>query len=64
MCYTERRVLELTHIAVVDEGLRPILTTYVKPEARILDYLTEFSGVTPKHLKASTGVMSLKEVQR
>ena len=64
MCLTERKALELTHVAVVDENLRPLLKTYVRPEAKIVNYLTEFSGVTAKDLTAKKGVMTLQEVQR
>lgn len=62
MCRTTTGLLELTRISVVDESLNTIYDTFVKPENRIVDYLTRFSGVTKKILDPVT--TRLSDVQR
>lgn len=51
MCKTISGDLELTRISIVDEKLQVVYEHLVKPENRITDYLTKFSGVTAKMLK-------------
>lgn len=63
MCLTTRNILELTHVAVVDEQLRCVLQAFVQPEAKIVNYLTQFSGVTAKSLEGE-GILTVEEVQR
>ena len=46
MCLTDQQKLELTHIAVVNEDLKVVYETYVKPRNRITNYLTKYSGIT------------------
>ena len=62
MCLTDRNILELTHVAVVDEKLRCVFNSHVKPEAKITNYLTQYSGVTARDM-ANPGVLTVKEVQ-
>ena len=63
MCLTSRHLLELTHVAVVDEQLRCVFQAFVKPSTMIVNYLTQFSGVTAKSLEGE-GVMTVEEVQK
>ncbi|CAB0034135.1 unnamed protein product [Trichogramma brassicae] len=51
MCKTVSNNLELTRISIVDESLHVVYDTFVKPSNKIIDYLTEFSGITEKMLK-------------
>ncbi|XP_023330635.1 uncharacterized exonuclease C637.09 isoform X2 [Eurytemora carolleeae] len=50
MCFTERGKNELTRICMVNENLEVVYHSYVKPESRIVDYLTRYSGITAEHL--------------
>ncbi|KAM9769536.1 RNA exonuclease 5 isoform 1-T2 [Menidia menidia] len=50
MCQTEKG-LELTRVSVVDSGGNCVLDDLVKPKNRVLNYLTEFSGITAAMLK-------------
>ncbi|XP_077554456.1 RNA exonuclease 1 homolog [Haemaphysalis longicornis] len=60
MCYTSQGK-ELTRVTVVGWDLRPVYEALVKPQGRILDYNTRFSGLTEKDLE---GVQTtLGEVQ-
>ncbi|KAL3275526.1 hypothetical protein HHI36_020285 [Cryptolaemus montrouzieri] len=61
MCRTSTGDLELTRISIVDEKLNVFYETLVKPENKIVDYLTRFSGITPKIMKNVT--KRLKDVQ-
>ncbi|KAK4876946.1 hypothetical protein RN001_009452 [Aquatica leii] len=50
MCMTTIE-LELTRVSVVDESGEVIYEELVKPKMPIRDYLTEYSGITPKMMK-------------
>ena len=41
----------LARVAVVDEELKCVYHTFVKPKLKIVDYLTKYSGITPALLK-------------
>eukprot|EP00736_Rhodelphis_marinus_P011515 Rmarinus@m.22002 len=49
MC-TTKNGLELTRMSIVDENLNVLADHYVKPRNPILNYNTEFSGITAAHL--------------
>ncbi|RZC33045.1 RNA exonuclease NEF-sp, partial [Asbolus verrucosus] len=51
MCKTTTGELELTRVSVVDEDFNIFYDTLVKPENKIIDYLTRFSGITHKMMK-------------
>lgn len=61
MCLAKNRQV-LTRISIVDEHIRVVFDTLVKPDAPITDYLTRFSGITPEMMADVT--TSLKDVQR
>ncbi|XP_019607166.2 RNA exonuclease 5 [Rhinolophus sinicus] len=61
MCLTSKG-RELTRIALVTEGGGCVLDELVKPDNKVLDYLTSFSGITKKSLEPVT--TKLKDVQR
>ena len=60
MCYTTRGI-ELTRVTVVNEDGNSIYETFVKPDNKILDYNTKFSGVIEKDLENVT--TSIRDVQ-
>ncbi|XP_038571339.1 RNA exonuclease 1 homolog [Micropterus salmoides] len=60
MCYT-RQGLELTRVTVIDSEMKVIYDTFVKPESKVVDYNTRFSGVTAEDLESVT--ISLRDVQ-
>ncbi|KRT82027.1 hypothetical protein AMK59_5758, partial [Oryctes borbonicus] len=61
MCMTTSGDLELTRVSIVDEQHRTFYDKLVKPDNRITDYLTRFSGITAKMMKTTT--TKLKDVQ-
>ncbi|XP_075851275.1 RNA exonuclease 5 isoform X2 [Microcebus murinus] len=61
MCLTSKG-RELTRISLVAEGGCCVMDELVKPDNKILDYLTSFSGITKKILNPVT--TKLKDVQR
>ncbi|XP_030640390.1 RNA exonuclease 1 homolog [Chanos chanos] len=60
MCYTKQG-LELTRVTVINSDLKVIYDTFVKPESKIVDYNTRFSGVTEEDLENTT--ITLRDVQ-
>ncbi|XP_017276074.1 RNA exonuclease 1 homolog [Kryptolebias marmoratus] len=60
MCYTKQG-LELTRVTVIDSEMRVIYDTFVKPESKVVDYNTRFSGVTEEDLENAT--ITLRDVQ-
>uniref|UniRef100_A0A915K6B2 Exonuclease domain-containing protein n=1 Tax=Romanomermis culicivorax TaxID=13658 RepID=A0A915K6B2_ROMCU len=46
MCVTKHSSYALTRISIVDENLSVVLDTLVKPEHKIIDYVTKYSGIT------------------
>ncbi|XP_034455511.1 RNA exonuclease 5-like [Hippoglossus hippoglossus] len=60
MCLTEKGN-ELTRVSLVDSDGNCVLDDLVKPETRILNYLTMFSGVTAAMLRPVT--TTLRDVQ-
>ncbi|CAH1130783.1 unnamed protein product [Ceutorhynchus assimilis] len=62
MCKTTTGDLELTRISVVNEKHEIIYDTLVKPQNKIVDYLTRYSGINPKMMKNVT--KRLADVQR
>jgi len=51
MCLTTANKHELTKICVIDSDLKPIYESFVKPDNPIVNYLTQYSGITPKMLQ-------------
>ncbi|KAJ8418963.1 hypothetical protein AAFF_G00004620 [Aldrovandia affinis] len=60
MCYTKLG-LELTRVTVINSELKVIYDTFVKPESKVVDYNTRFSGVTEEDLEGTT--ITLRDVQ-
>ncbi|XP_022594856.1 RNA exonuclease 1 homolog [Seriola dumerili] len=60
MCYTKQG-LELTRVTVIDSEMKVIYDTFVKPESKVVDYNTRFSGVTEEDLESAT--ITLRDVQ-
>ena len=54
MCLTTANKHELTKICVIDSNLKPIYESFVKPDNPIVNYLTRYSGITPKMLQDVT----------
>lgn len=61
MCYTVVG-LELTRITVVDFSEKVVFDQFVKPQNRVIDYNTRFSGITAETLSSPT-VKTLPQVQ-
>ncbi|CAH0563726.1 unnamed protein product [Brassicogethes aeneus] len=59
MCYTVAG-LELAKVTVINHEGRLVYDSHVKPDNRVVDYNTRFSGITAKDLK---GAKSLRDVQ-
>lgn len=62
MCKTTIMDLEVTRVSIVDEENKVVYEQLVKPDNKITDYLTQFSGITPKMMKNVT--KRLEEVQK
>jgi RNA exonuclease 1 len=61
MCYTVEG-LELTRVTVVDYDEKVVFDKFVKPQNRVIDYNTRYSGITEATL-AKSDVKSLPEIQ-
>uniref|UniRef100_A0A1B0BPV8 Exonuclease domain-containing protein n=1 Tax=Glossina palpalis gambiensis TaxID=67801 RepID=A0A1B0BPV8_9MUSC len=62
MCRTVKGYNELTRISIVNENLETVYETLVRPNNKIIDYLTPYSGITPEIMKSVT--KTLKEVHK
>ncbi|XP_075161209.1 RNA exonuclease 5 [Haematobia irritans] len=62
MCHTTSGVNELTRISIVNENLETVYESMVRPDNKIIDYLTQFSGITEEMMKTVT--KRLSEVQK
>uniref|UniRef100_A0A1A7YNE0 REX1, RNA exonuclease 1 homolog n=1 Tax=Iconisemion striatum TaxID=60296 RepID=A0A1A7YNE0_9TELE len=60
MCYTKQG-LELTRVTVINAEMKVVYDTFVKPESKVVDYNTRFSGVTEEDLESAT--ITLRDVQ-
>nr|XP_020864490.1 RNA exonuclease 1 homolog isoform X2 [Phascolarctos cinereus] len=60
MCYTKQG-LELTRITVINSDLKVVYDTFVKPDNKVVDYNTRFSGVTEDDLQ--NACITLRDVQ-
>uniref|UniRef100_A0A6I8P484 RNA exonuclease 1 homolog n=1 Tax=Ornithorhynchus anatinus TaxID=9258 RepID=A0A6I8P484_ORNAN len=60
MCYTKQG-LELTRITVINSDLKVVYDTFVKPDNKVVDYNTRFSGVTEEDLRNTC--ITLRDVQ-
>lgn len=62
MCRTTTGQNELTRISIVNEKYQTVYETLVMPTNKIVDYLTQYSGITP--VLMATVTKNLKEVQQ
>ncbi|EFN63892.1 Putative RNA exonuclease NEF-sp [Camponotus floridanus] len=62
MCLTTSGNLELARITIVDENMKVVYDTLVKPENTITNYLTRYSGITKEMLTDVT--VTLHDVQQ
>ncbi|XP_064031460.1 RNA exonuclease 1 homolog [Pogoniulus pusillus] len=60
MCYTKQG-LELTRVTVINSELKVVYDTFVKPDTKVVDYNTRFSGVTEEDLENTS--ITLRDVQ-
>lgn len=51
MCKTSIGASELTRVSIIDEDGNEFYETLVRPENKIVDYVTEFSGITPEIMR-------------
>lgn len=58
MCRTSSGVNELTRISIINEEHESIYETLVCPQNKIIDYLTQYSGITPEMMKNVTKTLS------
>ncbi|XP_011497286.1 PREDICTED: putative RNA exonuclease NEF-sp [Ceratosolen solmsi marchali] len=54
MCQTINGMLEVTRVSIVDEELNIVYDTFVKPYNKIINYLTQYSGITKNILENVT----------
>ncbi|XP_061388723.1 uncharacterized protein LOC133323841 [Musca vetustissima] len=62
MCHTTSGVNELTRISIVDENCQTVYESMVRPDNKIIDYLTQFSGITEEMMRSVT--KKLSQVQK
>lgn len=62
MCKTSIGASELTRVSIIDEEGNEFYETLVRPENKIVDYLTQFSGITAEMMKDVS--KTLKDVQK
>lgn len=62
MCRTVRGENELTRVSIVNESYESVYETLVRPDHKITDYLTQWSGITAKMMEGVT--KTLEEVQK
>lgn len=62
MCRTSKGVSELTRISIVNESFETIYETLVRPTNKIVDYLTQYSGITEEIMMTVT--KTLKDVHK
>lgn len=62
MCRTSKGINELTRISIVNESCETVYETLVRPTNKIVDYLTQYSGITEEIMMKVT--KTLKDVQR
>ncbi|XP_013782748.1 uncharacterized exonuclease C637.09-like [Limulus polyphemus] len=62
MCMTTEKKLELTRVSIVNEHLKVVYNSLVKPHNKITNYLTKYSGITKPMLDSVT--TRLEDVQK
>ena len=62
MCRTAKGVNELTRISIVNEDYETVYETLVRPTNKIVDYLTQYSGITEEIMMKVT--KTLKDVHK
>ncbi|XP_062541610.1 uncharacterized protein LOC134209635 isoform X2 [Armigeres subalbatus] len=62
MCKTSIGASELTRVSIIDEQGNEFYESLVRPDNKIVDYLTQFSGITPEMMRNVS--KTLKDVQR
>ncbi|XP_055609264.1 RNA exonuclease 5 [Uranotaenia lowii] len=62
MCRTSIGASELTRVSIVDEQGNEFYETLVRPDNKIVDYVTQFSGITPEMMKNVS--KTLKDVHK
>ncbi|KAI8114941.1 putative RNA exonuclease NEF-sp [Lucilia cuprina] len=58
MCRTIKGVNELTRISIVNENCETVYETLVRPTNKIVDYLTQYSGITEEIMMKVTKELS------
>lgn len=61
MCRTIKAENELARVSIVDENYKSIYESFVRPDNKIIDYLTPWSGITAEIMENVT--KTLEEVQ-
>lgn len=62
MCKTSIGASELTRVSIIDEDSNEFYESLVRPTNKIVDYLTEFSGITAEMMKNVS--KTLQDVQK